>query len=155
AQDLPSRPGRFPALPVRRRTRRIRQDGEPFMPARLLGVVAVLVAGVLLVGCQKDSPPAPVAQADPQNTSTPVNGKALINGLGQAGDRAGPPSTGQPLAAPPPAPPAPLPALPATDVGQQEKYDDALLDALNLVADSNFADALAALEAARAIQDTE
>src|SRR5262249_26111383 len=37
----------------------------------------------------------------------------------------------------------------------QEKYDAALLDALNQLADKKYTDALAALEAARALQDTE
>jgi tetratricopeptide (TPR) repeat protein len=37
----------------------------------------------------------------------------------------------------------------------QEKYDAALLDAMNQLADKKYADALAALEGARALQDTE
>src|SRR5262249_38322480 len=98
---------------------------------------------------QKDPPPAPVVQVNQQVNAAPDQGKPE-DALVRASDQNGPPVIGEPLTAP-----APLPALAATDLGQQEKYDAALLDAVNLVADGNFADALAALEAARAIQDTE
>jgi tetratricopeptide (TPR) repeat protein len=43
----------------------------------------------------------------------------------------------------------------AVQLSVQEKYDAALLDALNQLADKKYTDALAALEAARALQDTE
>jgi tetratricopeptide (TPR) repeat protein len=45
--------------------------------------------------------------------------------------------------------------LPAIELTVQEKYDTALLDALNQLADKKYAEALAALEAARALRDTE
>jgi tetratricopeptide (TPR) repeat protein len=69
---------------------------------------------------------------------------------------------------PPPAPPVGQPTIAQTvdpairpidptpvQLSVQEKYDAALLDALNQLADKKYADALAALEAARALQDTE
>jgi tetratricopeptide (TPR) repeat protein len=52
----------------------------------------------------------------------------------------------------------PLPTITdssAVQLSVQEKYDAALLDALNQLADKKYADALAALEAARALQDTD
>src|SRR5262249_7478309 len=45
--------------------------------------------------------------------------------------------------------------LPIVQLSVQEKYDAALLDALNQLADKKYTDALAALEAARALRDTE
>jgi hypothetical protein len=49
----------------------------------------------------------------------------------------------------------PVGAPAAADQALQEKYDAALLEALNLLAEQKFAQALAALEAARQLQDTE
>src|SRR5262249_37696447 len=44
--------------------------------------------------------------------------------------------------------------LPSIELTVQEKYDAALLDALNQLTDKKFAEAVAALEAARALRDT-
>jgi tetratricopeptide (TPR) repeat protein len=112
-----------------------------------LGLFAAVV-GLLPAGCTRVEPPQPV-------NVTVVNAAAPA-----AGTPAVPPATQvaqAPADAAPAAPPAadvaaaPVPAEP----GPQEKYDAALLDALNLLADRKYAEALTALEAARAAQDTE
>jgi tetratricopeptide (TPR) repeat protein len=48
-----------------------------------------------------------------------------------------------------------LPLLPSVEPGPQEKYDLAMLDALNLLAQNKLPEALAAFESARAVMDTE
>src|ERR1700731_1230807 len=44
---------------------------------------------------------------------------------------------------------------PAPELTVQEKYDASLVNALDLVADRHYAEALAALETARSLQDTD
>src|SRR5262249_10153173 len=51
--------------------------------------------------------------------------------------------------------PLDLPPATAPQLSDQEKYDAGLLDALDLINDGKLSEALAALEAARAVQDTE
>src|SRR5437867_9711134 len=107
-------------------------------PWTILGLL--IVAGAAIVfGCSQeprvhievdsDKPPETVRVAD-----TPAGQPALL----QDGDRIVKPSE-----------------LPVVDLSVQEKYDAALLDALNQLADKKYTEALAALEAARALRDTE
>jgi hypothetical protein len=105
-----------------------------------LGLLVLLLAGAALLACRRSPRPQPVAA---QDGSKP----------GQVSE----PSPARPADPIKPAKDAPLPPLPpvAADPGQEEKYDAALLDAVNLLSERKYAQALAALEAARAIQDTE
>ena len=93
-------------------------------------VVLPFLLGPALTGCSR-GPTVVIAPADATVTVTPP-----------AADKA--------LPADPAGPPVALPELTA-----QEKYDAALWDALALVADQKLPEALAALEKARAVQDTE
>jgi tetratricopeptide (TPR) repeat protein len=118
----------------------------------LLALVLVPVAGLPLIGCTKVSPPQPVS-VTVVNNPNPSNGQPTVPAatqVAQATSAADPTTAATPAAdaqsVMPVAPPEPAP---------QEKYDSALLDALNLLADRKYADALTALEAARAVQDTD
>ncbi len=118
----------------------------------LAGLLAVLAAGPVLEGCSRQQPP-----------SVNVTVNANTGGAGQAAPAPVAQAAGAP--APPAAPPAapadvaakPPEVTPVTppEPAPQEKYDAALLDALNYLADHRYADALASLEAARAAQDTD
>jgi tetratricopeptide (TPR) repeat protein len=122
---------------------------------RPVGLFVALVVGLLPAGCHKEEPRPPVnvtvinapAGGVPL-AATPAVQVAQAPAQGDAVPSAAPaaPDTGATTAAAPLAPP---------DSGPQEKYDAALLDALNLLADRKYAEALTALEAARAAQDTE
>src|SRR5947209_2602946 len=111
----------------------------------LLAVLAPCFTALVLVGCAKQ-PESPTEQAPEYDTHAsakgagatllPVSGPAAGSGDAVV-------TTADFLASRPP------------EASAQEKYDAALLDALNLAADGKLADALAALEAARAAQDTE
>lgn len=123
---------------------------------RLAAVIVLLAAGLILSGCGKgrqhhkvrsepDSPPV----AERPSAGTPARGDRGGT-MALSGDLKWTPggteaSALKPLFTPV-APPEPSP---------QEKYDAALLDALNLMAERKYPKALAALEAARAVQDTE
>lgn len=122
---------------------------------RLPAVLAVLAAGLVLSGCGKE--PRPQIQPGPEQPALvePKKGNDLLPGQSTGSftpitsrDRdtaSAEVATLKPMFAPV-APPEPT---------KQEQYDTALLNALNLLADRKHAQALAALEAARAIQDTE
>jgi tetratricopeptide (TPR) repeat protein len=93
-----------------------------------------LFAAVLLAGCSREAPaPAPAENNPAAARQVAVTG-------------APPLAAGQPAD-------AVVPALPTPS--RQERYDGALLEALDLLADRKTGQALAALEAARAIQDTD
>jgi tetratricopeptide (TPR) repeat protein len=102
---------------------------------RAIAVLTGLIGGVLVCGCGKDARPqidAPAErQADPGRT---------------AGTLVAAQTAGQPWSAL---------SVPAPELSQQEKYDAALLEALNLTIDRKYSQALIALERARACQDTE
>ncbi len=94
----------------------------------------------LAAGCSR-APAPPAAPADPPAQA------GLPPALG--GDRVVRDDGARPEAG------AIVPAVAAAEASAQEKYDAALLDALNLLAERKHAEALAALEAARAAQDTD
>ena len=119
---------------------------------RFLVVLALLGTGIALSGCGKeprrridvsaDQRPAareaPAARLPGTNTGTSlpqVAEGAEANGFAS--------------------PSLAFPAAPPPEFSAQEKYDAALLEALNLLAEGKHAQALAALENARALQDTE
>lgn len=109
---------------------------------RRLGIF--LVALILLVGCSRPTQPATVG-GDPAPTE-PTNVQ-----LGR-------PAVLQPAQSPVPAVNTAQPTVwtPGNaDSLKQEKYDAALLEALNLMAERKYPEALAALEAARKVLDTE
>ena len=123
---------------------------------RLAAVIVLLTAGLILSGCGKgrqhhrarqEPDNSPVAERPRSGTPArgEIGGALTLTGAGN------PVSAGTDVAALKPlfTPVAPPEASP------QEKYDAALLDALNLMAERQHAKALAALEAARAAQDTE
>jgi tetratricopeptide (TPR) repeat protein len=103
---------------------------------------ALLAAGVWALGCGRDESPADRPPAPPA-PAVQVPGDA--------------PPPGQPLARPAAWSPDGNPAepLPVAERSPQEKYDAALLDALNLLAGRKYGEALDALQSARAVQDTE
>src|SRR5690242_8583259 len=109
-------------------------------PTRFAAVLIVLAAGLVLSGCGK--PPRPHIQPDPEPAARAEPRKAIPLAVERPGPEV---ATLKPLFEPA-APPEPSKA---------EKYDAALLDALGLLADRKYPQALTALEAARAIQDTE
>jgi tetratricopeptide (TPR) repeat protein len=93
-----------------------------------------LFAAVLLAGCSREEPAPAPADTNPAAAR-------------QVADTGTPPlAAGQPVDVVVPSLPGPNP---------QERYDAALLEALDLLADRKTAQALAALEAARAVQDTD
>jgi tetratricopeptide (TPR) repeat protein len=120
----------------------------------LYGLFLALVATVWLSGCSKQPRPElglvtdgqDIAPAEPQPAQVPPAGDGppaefnVDSGTPQQPDTGGAEFE--------------LPAVSAKPTAQ-EKYDAALLAALNLLADRKYAEALASLEAARAVQDTE
>ncbi len=123
---------------------------------RLAAVIVLLTAGLVLSGCGKGRPHhkgrsepdnPPVAERPPSGAPARGDlGGTLTVAVPENRQTAGTEVAAlKPLFAPV-APPEPSP---------QEKYDAALLDALNLMAERKHTQALAALEAARAAQDTE
>jgi tetratricopeptide (TPR) repeat protein len=103
-------------------------------PLTLLGLLVVAVVAII-VGCSQEprgavEPPADKPSPVLRVTDTPT-----------------PLQTGDTIVKPT--------DLPPVELSIQEKYDAALLDALNQLADKKYTDALAALEAARALRDTE
>jgi hypothetical protein len=115
-----------------------------------LGALAALLAASLLAGCGQNAPPS--VQPPPASMGAAQPGPAVVGAPQPAA-----PATPAPI---PPAgdvtgqPPAPPPAL-TSALTPQEKYEAALTDALGLLADGKLTEALAALEAGRAAQDTE
>src|SRR5262249_28903412 len=104
----------------------------------ILGLL--IVAGAAIVfGCSQEPRVHIEVDSDkPPATQRVENPPAVQPPLLQAGDRIVQPTE-----------------LPIVQLSVQEKYDAALLDALNQLADKKYTDALAALEAARALRDTE
>src|SRR4051812_30422092 len=115
------------------------------MPRRLLlGVLVALLAAVVYPGCGQQ----PQVRLGAPDSEPP--GKAKPGpGAGQTDTAPGVIPAGVTAGA------LDLVPVPAPEQGKQEKYDAALFDALNLAADGKFSDALAALESARAIQETD
>ncbi|HEV3263519.1 MAG TPA: hypothetical protein VG013_42175 [Gemmataceae bacterium] len=111
----------------------------------LLAVLAPCVTGLVLIGCSKRSEPqndqAPQGDALLSRHERAANTRVVSGPGGPSGDAVV--TTADFLAARPP------------EASAQEQYDTALLDALNLAADGRLSDALASLDAARAVQDTE
>ncbi len=134
-----------------------RNRRSPMRPPSLLRLLLTALFAATLIGCGGDRP---AAKVDPGKAEEPVA-----------------PGTAKPLSSHPEAPPPitrvgdgadpgaakgdgvvkllDLPAAAAPALTQAEKYDDALIDALGLMADRKYAEALTALEAARRAQDTE
>src|SRR5262245_52798732 len=135
----------LPAEPTQTR------NGDVSMPRYAsLGLFAAVLVGVVFVGCGRH---------EPRPTADPVadNGKAPSSPTlpGEAKGRPAADAPAGPQVDVSAKPALDLPLIAPPDLGAQEKYDAALLDALNLLADGKLTEALAALEAARAIQDTE
>ncbi len=115
-----------------------------------------LSAAVLWTGCAKktrhvtteSAPDSPALSEQPatRGVDTPRSPRVDTPRSPDSDRVAGTDSNGKPLDLPPVAPP---------EASKQEKYDAALLDALNQLAERKYSQALAALEAARSIQDTE
>ncbi len=116
-------------------------------PACLAGLMFAAAASVVSCGCSDRGRTHVEVSADVSTSPAPdqsapaqaVAGALLANQAGQAS--ASEPALGLPV--PPP------------DLTPQEKYDAALLSALDLMAERKYTDALASLETARAQQDTE
>src|SRR5262249_51577933 len=104
----------------------------------ILGL-CIVAGAAIVIGCSQEPRGRVEAPADKPIPETPPPAPPAV-----------PPSFAKPVA-PPVRPIDPTPV----QLSVQEKYDAALLDALNQMADKKYADALAALEAARALQDTE
>jgi hypothetical protein len=103
----------------------------------------------LLAGCVQQTPQKPAADR-PAVQVEPVDQKVQANG----GDNA----LGDPKVAPPPAgnlDQAPTAPAPVAADDKQEKFDAALNDALVLLADRKYAEALVAMEAARNLDDND
>src|ERR1700687_1202550 len=109
-------------------------------PVDWLGLAVLYVAGFLLVGCSKQTP-QPVADDSP----------APIAIVGDDDKKRGPTP---PAAVEGPGKPAESGAT-STGLSKQEQYDAALLEALNLIAERKYADALLKMAEARAIDNTE
>jgi tetratricopeptide (TPR) repeat protein len=110
-------------------------------PLSFLGVLIVGVIAILL-GCSQEPRERVEAQPDrPVTTLVPADNPGDQPPLVQTGDRI--------------VRPVDIPLVPVPELSVQEKYDAALLDALNQLADKKYSQALAALEAARALNDTE
>jgi tetratricopeptide (TPR) repeat protein len=101
-----------------------------------LGLFLAAATGVLVAGCAKKSEPSAAA-----TTTTPSTPNATPGAPGGGGA-----GTAQP---------ADHLAIPTPEIPKQEKYDTALLQAVNHLADRKFAEALISLETAKAIDDTE
>jgi tetratricopeptide (TPR) repeat protein len=122
-------------------------------PPAFARLLALSLIGVCLIGCGGQQP----GRIDPQDTG-PVTPGTL---------KPVPSSEATPVSADPgmvkgeSSPPdsilklLDLPADKGPQLTKDERYDAALLEALGKMADRNYADALAALEQARAVQDTE
>jgi tetratricopeptide (TPR) repeat protein len=121
---------------------------------RVITVLTCLMGGFILSGCGKEQrpqidpsaekPPEPEhkkAHAIPSGQTTGTFVPADRPGATPAGSGAGEQWTAL--------------SVPAPDLSPQEKYDAALLEALNLLIDRKYPQALTALENARAVQDTE
>jgi tetratricopeptide (TPR) repeat protein len=101
-------------------------DGDPIMRQFFLfSLVVAALATVAQTGCSKKQKP-------------PLEAAAVPAAMAPGGVSA--------------APGVPPPSL---ELGPQEKYDAALLEALNQIADKKYAEALVSLGTARALQDTE
>ncbi len=110
--------------------------------------LALPLLGALLIGCggqprarvePKDEEARPSVVSKPKPSDDPNNDeKGSVKGDGN----------------PPPAN-APDLQIPAPVLSKDEKYNAALLDAITALSDKKFAEALTALESARAISDTE
>ena len=108
----------------------------------LLAVLATCFAALVFIGCSKRPEAADERERDHDGDAARGHSRLTpLAGGGPAGDRV--------LASADFLPTRPAEATP------EEKYDAALLDALNLAVDGKLADALASLEAARAVQDTD
>lgn len=109
-----------------------------------------LCAVALLAGCAKPAPQPPAVAVVPDD-APPQQTRELITPVATN------PTIPPDAVAPPIDPDKKLDVLLASLTGPsaQERYDTALLDALNQLADKKYAEALAALEGARAIQDTD
>src|SRR5262249_25168078 len=107
-------------------------------PVTIVGLISVALAAVLL-GCSQE-PREPI-QPISDKPITPVQPEGAPTVSLAQNDSI--------------VKPADLPPLPALELTTQEKYDAALLDRLNQLVDKKYSQALAALEAARALNDTE
>jgi tetratricopeptide (TPR) repeat protein len=107
-------------------------------PWTVLGLLIVAIAAIVF-GCSQEPRVHVEVDTDKPRPTVPVTETPAVQpALLQTGDR-----IVQPI------------DVPALELNVQEKYDAALLDALNQLADKKYADALASLEAARALRDTE
>src|SRR5262249_4170875 len=125
-------------------------NGDPAMHRlRIITMLTCLIGGFLLSGCGKEprphidlaaeQPPEPVPQRPTAVPSGQPTGTFVrVDQVGATG--------GSPWGAL---------SVPAPDLSPQEKYDAALLEAMNLLIDRKYTQALAALEKARSVQDTE
>jgi tetratricopeptide (TPR) repeat protein len=109
---------------------------------RFAAAVIVLAGGLILSGCGKGRHPK--IHPEPENAPAVVRQQVAVP-AGPQGPAGAPVTALQPLFTP----------VAAPELNPQEKYDAALLNALNRIAEHKHAEALAALETARAIQDTE
>jgi tetratricopeptide (TPR) repeat protein len=101
---------------------------NPMRRTALLGVLTTLLISLLLSGCSKESPPPP---AEPPSVPPP---------------RPAPDAAASSAAAP---------IVVQAEPSRQEQFDAALLNALNLLADHKYPEALASLQAAKTLQDAD
>src|SRR5262245_20363112 len=129
------------------------RNGDSVMAGRFsLGLMAGLLAGLVVLGCNQ-KPPANVQGPQPAAVDAPWQPVAQKPSPAQPGGN--PPPTQDPNLLPvdyTPTRPLDLPPATAPQLSDQEKYDAGLLDALDLINDGKLSEALAALEAARAVQ---
>src|SRR5205823_3993792 len=122
-------------------------NGNPLMRTLwILTFVATSLLGSGLVGCSKQPAPRPVVvvEAPPEPVVQPMT----------ATTSPPPPASGTAPEADTSAQPLLIPVA-APEPSAQEKYDAALLEALNYVAEKKYAEALVSLGAAKAAQNTE
>jgi len=103
---------------------------------RMLCLATILLTGLVFLGCGDEKPRPPAENADAPKAAAPVRTEV------PAEDAVG----GTPLA---------LPGHLTAEPTAQEKYDAALLDALNCMAERKYGDALGSLLAARTAANTE
>jgi hypothetical protein len=122
---------------------------------RLATVCSLVAIGLIGSGCGKESRPQIEASQDGQRTTEEPKPPDVLPGQNTG--------TYVPIAPAPQtwgtgefaAEQTPMSLAPVAVQSPQDKYNAALLDALNLTADRKYAQALGELESARAIQDTD